>query len=123
MGCDFVYLSDCTYYELFHRVRFGEGIFTDAAYCAGGGGVWDFCPALCGCLCIWRWIFQCILSNEPGASYQFGARGCGLWEMGEVEFAVPGDEFGVDQWDFDAGVGDSLLNANLVCGCVIQELV
>ena len=43
--------------------------------------------------------------------------------MGEVEFAVPSDEFGVDQWDFDAGVGDSLLNANLVCGCVTQELV
>ena len=93
-----LHLLDCVGDELFHIVRFGEGIFAYAADYTGGGGVRNLCAVMHYGVCFWGWFFECDLSNESGIAYCAWRQRRGLREMGEVEPALPVAKSGADEW-------------------------
>ena len=84
-----VYLPYYTCDELLHIFGICKSFYADTSDCTYGTGVWYITSVVYRGICIWRWVFKCILSDKPRAAYQFRIGKCWIQQMAEMELEIP----------------------------------
>lgn len=109
MGCDSIYLCTGAGNEFLYPVRLCKSISFDAIDRADSGSIWYFIPVVCIGICVWRWIFQCVLSDESGTFNFFGSGKYKLWKLGKMEWKIPTCKSDFDERDIIVWTGSGVL--------------